>query len=114
MKTMFYPELIPVPGNYLADYYVVHAYDPANGLRWTPSYAAPKSAFIYHSSIHVNGLYETEEEALRMCGEWSRRKVKMPDGSTIIPVEYFHPEYALESVFIPWSAVRGELWPGEY
>lgn len=111
---MFYPELIPVPGNYLADYYIVHAYDPANGLRWTLSYAAPKSAFIYHNSIHVNGLYETEEEALRMCGEWSRKPVEMPDGRTVIPVEYFHPEYALESVLIPWSAVQGERWPGEY
>ena len=49
-----------------------------------------------------------------MCGEWSRKEVEMPDGRTVIPVEYFHPEYALESVFIPWSAVQGERWPGEY
>lgn len=108
MKTMFYPELV-------GDRTVIHAYDPANGLRWHPSYAAPKSAFIYHNSIHVNGLYETEEEALRMCGEWSRKPVEMPDGRTVIPVEYFHPDYLdIESVFIHWSAVQGERWPGEY
>ena len=60
-------------------------------------------------------IYETEEEALRMCGEWSRKPVKMPDGRTVIPVEYFHPDYLdIESVFIPWSAVQGERWPGEY
>ena len=107
MKPCFYPE-------FSGGHSSVRAYDPANGLRWTPSYAAPKSAFIYHNSVHVNGLYETEEEALRMCGEWSRKEVKMPDGRTVIPVEYFHPDYLdVESVFISWSAVRGELWPGE-
>lgn len=37
----------------------------------------------------------------------------MPDGAETTPAQYFGTDTP-ESVFIPWSMVRGELWPGEY
>lgn len=73
---MFYPEFIPVPGNFMAGHYVVHAYDPANGLRWTPSYAAPKSAFIYRNSIHCADVTLTRVY-LTASAAWGRDIIGM-------------------------------------
>lgn len=35
------------------------------------------------------------------------------DGSETTPARYFGVD-RIEDVFIPWSDVKGERWPGEY
>lgn len=110
MSLMYYPSY---EGGILNGQWKVNAYDPANGIRWLPTYTAPKHAAIYHNSLLVNCLCETEKEALRQCGEWSKKPVLMPDGRTVVPLEVFHPEYAVQSVFQPWYPGVRELWPGE-
>ena len=114
MGMMYYPSYEPpMHGSFLDGVWKVNAYDPANGVRWLPTYSEPKHAAIYHHSLLVSWLCDTEEEALRRCGEWSEKTVLMPDGRTVVPVEVFHPEYAVQSVFQPWYPGVREFWPGE-
>lgn len=95
-----------------------------NGRRYVRAYdeekhGAPrivgKSAFLYHSAVIVNAdnIFTTESAALASYCKYSRIPVVMPDGGEVIPAQYFGNDTP-ESVFIPWSMVRGELWPGEY
>ena len=114
MGMMYYPSYEPpMRGSFLDGVWKVNAYDLANGVRWLPTYAEPKHAAIYHNSLLVSCLCDTEEEALRQCGEWSEKSVLMPDGRTVVPVEVFHHDYAMWSVLKPWHPGVTELWPGE-
>ena len=61
----------------------------------------------------ADGIFPTEEAALASWGKYSMIPVFMPDGREVTPAQYFGNDTP-ESVFIPWSMVRGELWPGEY
>lgn len=96
----------------------------SNGRRYVRAYdeekngaprIARKLAFLHHGAVSVNAenIFTTEEAALASWGEYSRIPVIMPDGEEAIPAQYFGTDTP-ESVFIPWSMVRGELWPGEY
>ena len=96
----------------------------SNGRRYVRAYdeekhgaprVAGKSAFLYHGSVIVNAdtIFTTEFAALAWWGKYSIIPVVMPDGDEVIPARYFVNDTP-ESVFIPWSMVRGELWPGEY
>ena len=95
-----------------------------NGRRYVRAYdekkhGAPrvvgKSAFLYHGSIVTNAdnIFTTESAALASWGKYSNKPVIMPDGREVTPARYFGNDTA-DDVFIPWSMVRGELWPGEY
>ena len=96
----------------------------SNGRRYVRVYdkekhGAPrivgKLAFLHHGAVSVSAenIFPTEEAALASWGKYSRIPVIMPDGEETIPAQYFGTDTP-ESVFIPWSMIRGELWPGEY
>lgn len=96
----------------------------ANGRRYVRAYdeekhgaprIAGKSAFLYRGAVSVSAenIFPTEEVALASWGRYSNKPVIMPDGGEVTPALYFGNDTP-ESVFIPWSMVRGELWPGEY
>lgn len=97
-------------------------YNPAEGKRYVSAYDEEKhgkaqvidnhTVFLYHRSIIVNAVYNTEAEALKAWGEWSIKPVIMPDGEKIIP-EYFFGHGNIYNIFIPWTCVQGEKWPGE-
>ena len=95
-----------------------------NGRRYVRAYdekkhGAPRivgnTVFLYHNTIcgSADGIFTTEEAALASWGKYSMIPVVMPDGGEVIPTQYFGNDTP-GSVFIPWSMVRGELWPGEY
>ena len=71
------------------------------------------TVFLYHRSVITSAIYNSEAEALKAWGEWSVKPVIMPDGEETIPA-YFFGHGNIYNVFIPWTCVRGELWPGEY
>lgn len=97
-------------------------YDPAEGKRYVSTYNEEKhgkaqvvndhTVFLYHRSIIVDAVYNTEAEALKAWGEWSVKPVIMPDGEEIIPA-YFFSHGNIYNIFIPWACVQGEKWPGE-
>lgn len=97
-------------------------YNPAEGKRYVLAYDEEKyrkaqiindhTVFLYHRSIIVNAVYNTEAEALKAWGEWSVKPVIMPDGEEVIPAYFFGHEN-IYNVFIPWACVQGEKWPGE-
>ena len=78
-----------------------------------PRVVSPDVAFLFHNAIITNCVYSTEADALASWGKYSNKPVVMPDGSTTTPAHYFGME-RIEDVFIPWSDVKGERWPGEY
>lgn len=97
-------------------------YNPAEDKRYVLAYDEEKhgkaqvvgdhTVFLYHRSIIVDAVYNTEAEALKAWGEWSTKPVVMPDGEEVIPADFFGHEN-IYNVFIPWSCVRGEKWPGD-
>lgn len=99
-----------------------NSYNSAENKRYVFAYDEEKhgkaqiindhTVFLYHRSIIVNAVYNTEAEALKAWGEWSTKPVIMPDGSEVIPA-YFFGHGNIYNVFIPWACVRGEKWPGE-
>lgn len=97
----------------------------SNGRRYVRAYddekhGAPRFAgkimFLFHNSVcgSADNLYKTEREALKGWNEWSEKPVVMPDGREVVPAVYFGHYNAADSVFIPWTCVQGEKWPGEY
>ena len=69
--------------------------------------------FIYRNSVSVNCVYKTEREA--MAGSWgkySNKSVIMPDETETTPARYFGNDTP-KDVFVPWSDIKRELWPGE-
>lgn len=97
-------------------------YSPAENKRYVLAYDEEKhgkaqvindhTVFLYHRSIIVNVVYNTEVEALKSWGEWSAKPVIMPNGEEIIPA-YFFGHGNIYNVFIPWACVQNEKWPGE-
>lgn len=97
-------------------------YNPAEDKRYVLTYDEEKhgkaqvvnghTVFLYHRSIIVDAVYNTEAEALKAWGEWSTKPVVMPDGEETIPA-YFFGHGNIYNVFIPWTCVQGEKWPGE-
>ena len=99
-------------GEYLNGRRYVRAYDEEK--HGVPRIAG-NTVFLYHNTVcgSAGNIFSTEEAALASWGEYSNKPVIMPDGREVIPAQYFGNDTP-ESVFIPWSMVRGELWPGEY
>lgn len=101
-------------------YYI--SYNPTEDKRYVLTYNEEKhgkaqvvnnhTVFLYHRSIIVNAVYNTEAEALKAWGEWSVKPVILPDGEEIIPA-YFFGHGNIYNVFISWACVWGEKWPGE-
>ena len=97
-------------------------YNPAEDKRHVLAYDEEKhgkaqvvsghTVFLYHRSIIVDDVYNTEAEALKAWGEWSTKPVVMPDGEEVIPA-YFFGHGNIYNIFIPWACVQGEKWPGE-
>lgn len=79
----------------------------------SPRVVSDKLTFIYHNSVNVNSVYQTEREAMKNSwGKYSNRPVILPDNTETTPARYFCTE-TLNDVFVPWCDVKGELWPGE-
>ena len=97
-------------------------YNPAEDKRYVLTYDEEKygkaqvvndhTVFLFHRSIIVSAVYNTEVEAMKALGEWSIKPVTMPDGEEIIPA-YFFGHGNIDNIFIPWACVQGEKWPGE-
>ena len=99
-------------------------YNPAENKRYVLAYDEEKygkaqvvndhTVFLFHRSIIVSAVYNTEVEAMKAWGEWSIKPVIMPNGEEIIPAYFFgHGNIYDYDVFIPWACVQGEKWPGE-
>lgn len=97
-------------------------YNPAEDKRYVLAYDEEKhgkaqvvnghTVFLYHHSIIVDAVYNTEAEALKAWGKYSAKPVIMPDGEEIIPA-YFFGHGNIYNIFISWACVQGEKWPGE-
>ena len=86
----------------------VRAYDEKkNGLR-----KVGKLVFLYNNSIVCRAVYDTEAEAVASYGQHNTRCIILPDGTETTPVRYFGNDTP-EDVFVPWSDIKRELWPGE-
>ena len=99
-------------------------YNPATDTRRILSYDAkkhgmprvvsPDLTFLYHGSLCTQRVYNSEADALATAWrKHSNKPVIMPDGRETTPARYFGVA-RIEDVFIPWSDVKGERWPGEY
>lgn len=98
-------------------------YNPATDTRSVLSYdekkhgmprvVSPDLTFLYHGSLITSRVYNSAEDALLSWGKYSNKPVIMPDGIETTPARYFGVE-RIEDIFIPWSDVKGERWPGEY
>ena len=99
-------------------------YNPATNTRSVLSYdekkhgmprvVSPDMTFLYHGSLCTRSVYNSEADALATAwGKYSNKSVIMPDGSETTPARYFGVD-SIEDVFITWSDVKGESWPGEY
>lgn len=64
------------------------------------------------NSLIISALYDTVEAAIKHLGG-SRRETILPDGRVVIPESVNYPELAINNIFVPFSAVRAEVWPGE-
>ena len=78
-----------------------------------PRVVSPDTVFLYHNSLITSRVYNSEADALMSWGKYSNKPVVMPDGSETTPARYFGVD-RIEDIFIPWSDVKGERWPGEY
>lgn len=89
--------------------YYINYYNPAEDKRYVLAYDEGKhgkaqvvnghTVFLYHRSIIVDAVYNTEAEALKAWGEWSVKPVIMPDGEETIPA-YFFGHGNIYNVFI--------------
>lgn len=89
----------------------VRAYDDAK--YGAPRIVSDTTTFLYHNSVIVSRVFPPERAALAQWGEWSEKPVVMPDGREVVPAWEFGHD-TTDNIFIPWGAVRGEKWPGEY
>ena len=78
-----------------------------------PRVVSPDMTFLYRGSLITSSVYNSLEDAILSLGKYSNKPVVMPDGSKTTPARYFGVD-RIEDVFIPWSDVKGERWPGEY
>ena len=98
-------------------------YNPATDTRSVLSYdeqkhgmprvVSPDLTFLFQGSLITSRVYNSAEDALLSWGKYSNKPVIMPDGSETTPARYFGVD-SIEDVFISWSDVKGERWPGEY
>ena len=98
-------------------------YNPATDTRSVLSYdekkhgmprvVSPDTVFLYRGTLITSRVYNRAEDALMSWGKYSNKPVVMPDGSETTPARYFGVD-RIEDIFIPWSDVKGERWPGEY
>lgn len=78
-------------------------YDTGEGVRVLRGAGGREtSVVIYHNSLIISALYDTVEAA-----------IKHLDGRVVIPESVNYPELAIRNIFVPFSAVRAEVWPGE-
>ena len=68
--------------------------------------------FLYHNAGSVGAIFNSLDEAIKAWGEYKTYEIILPDGTMTTPARYFNKN--INDVFIPYSMVRGELWPGEY
>ena len=86
----------------------VRAYDEEkNGLR-----KVGKLVFLYNNSIVCRAVYDTETEAVASYGRYNTRRIIMSDGTETTPARYFGNDTS-KDVFVSWSDIKRELWPGE-
>jgi|GEM_PF-3346968 hypothetical protein len=87
------------------------AYDEAK--RGAPRIVNDHTTFLYHNSIIVSRVYNTVADALLgSLGKYSNRPVILPDGRQTTPNRFFGTARP-EDVFVPWSDVKCERWPGD-
>ena len=80
-------------------------YDTGEGVRVLRDAGGREtSVVIYHNSLIIS--------ALKHLGG-SHRETILPDGRVVIPESVNYPELAICNIFVPFSAVRAEVWPGE-
>ena len=89
----------------------VRAYDDKK--HGAPRVVSDNTTFLYHNSVMASRVCPSERAALAWWGEWSENLVIMPDGREVVPAWEFGHD-AVESIFISWTCVQGEKWPGEY
>lgn len=87
-------------------------YDIGKGVRVLRDAGGRETVVIYHNSLIVSALYDTVEAAIKHLGG-SRRETILPDGRAVIPESVNYPELTIRNIFVPFSAVCGEVWPGE-
>lgn len=88
-------------------------YDTGEGVRVLRDAGGRETSIvIYHNSLIISALYDTVEAAIKHLGG-SRRETILPDGRVVIPESVNYPELAIRNIFVPFSAVRAEVWPGE-
>lgn len=83
----------------------IKEYDTDNGVREVRK----DSVLIYHSSLIVRKLFDSIHDALKDLNSYGK-EVLLPSGETVRPSAYNGLE---DDLFIPWWAVKGEVWPGE-
>lgn len=78
-----------------------------------PRVVSDNLTFLYHNSVMINRVYKTEREAMAdSWGKYSNKSVIMPDGTETTPARYFGND-TQKDVFVLWSDIKRELWPGE-
>ena len=78
-----------------------------------PRVVSPDTVFLYHGALCTPRVYNSEADALATAwGKYSNKPVIMLDGNETTPARYFGVD-RVEDIFIPWSDVKGERWPGE-
>lgn len=86
----------------------VRAYnEEKNGLR-----KVGKFVFLYNNAVVCRAVYDTEVEAVASYGRYNTRRIIMPDGTETTPARYFGNDTP-KDVFVLWSDIKRELWPGE-
>ena len=71
-----------------------------------------KRIFLYHNAASVTEIFNSLDEAIEAWGEYKTYEIILPDSTITTPAKYFNKN--INDVFIPYSMVRGESWPGEY
>lgn len=71
-----------------------------------------KRILLYHNAVSVAEIFNSLDEAIKAWGEYKTYEIMLPDGTMTTPAKHFNKN--INDVFIPYSMVRGELWPGEY
>lgn len=71
-----------------------------------------KRILLYHNAVSVTEIFNSLDEAIKAWGEYKTYEIILPDGTITTPAKHFNKN--INDVFIPYSMVHGELWPGEY
>lgn len=71
-----------------------------------------KRIFLYHNAVSVVEIFNSLDEAIKAWGAYKTYEIILPDGTITTLARYFNKN--INDVFIPYSMVRGEVWPGKY